>query len=195
MWLALTRLWVQFTADKRKFGALCGILAVGLLLWARLLIVSNIQKTAIANDEAAALAPPIDQTAELSDKDEPAPKRVVLDERPVQDPFVISSLAFPPLTTNEAVLPKLVPVATEDPKATEARLIAQLQQLVDGLRIDVAMSSAALAKIDGKRYQVGDLVPIEGSVLSFELVEVRHRSVLLEFEGRRFELKMNKPGS
>jgi hypothetical protein len=195
MLLALTRLWVQFTADKRKFGMLCGILAVGLLLWARLLIVSNIQKTAIANEEEAALAPPVDQAAELSDKDDPAPLRIALEERPKQDPFVIASSVFPPLRTNEPVPPKSRVKATEDPKAMETRLLAQLRQLVDGLRLDVAMSSAALAKINSKRYQIGDLVPVEGSPVSFELIEVRHRSVVLEYEGHRFELKMNKPGS
>ena len=33
------RVWLQLTADKRRFGVLCAAITVGLLLWARFLFL------------------------------------------------------------------------------------------------------------------------------------------------------------
>ena len=57
------------------------------------------------------------------------------------------------------------------------------------------MSSASLAVIGGKTYQQGARVPaVGGEQIFFTLAQVRQRSVVLVYEGRRFELKMSGPG-
>ena len=48
MMLMLKRMWIQLTTDKRRFGLFCAALGIGLLLWARLIVVANIPKHAIA---------------------------------------------------------------------------------------------------------------------------------------------------
>jgi len=49
---------------------------------------------------------------------------------------------------------------------------------------------------NGNMYRLGDNVPDgDGLEIRFKLVEIRQRSVILDWEGRRFELKMESPRS
>jgi hypothetical protein len=72
---------------------------------------------------------------------------------------------------------------------------AQLQAFVDRFTLDAVMSSGGMAVIDGATYRIGDSVIARGSErISFSLAEVRPRSIVFNYEGRRFELKMTDPG-
>ena len=47
----LQRIWIQLTADKRRFGALVVVVAVGMLFWARIIIISQPPQRAVADDD------------------------------------------------------------------------------------------------------------------------------------------------
>ena len=48
------RLWLQVTADKKKFGLMVTMLAVGLLLWGRLILLEKVPRIATADPKPAA---------------------------------------------------------------------------------------------------------------------------------------------
>jgi hypothetical protein len=199
MMVMLRRYWLQLTADRRKFAALCVMIGVGLLLWARLIVISNMPRTALADEElTAASAAPVAAPMSRSDNPRPAAVPVTLADRPERDPFVIDATYFPkPISVGHltAEAEKLPSQQAEDPEVVEARLRARIQGLVDQLRLDAAMSSASLAVINGATYRTGSRVPAAGDEqVVFLLEDVRQRSVVLVYEGRRFELKMSTPG-
>jgi hypothetical protein len=223
MSLRLRRFWIQLTADRRRFGALCLALCLGLLLWARLIVVSKPPRTALANDALAAgkASPSIDPDRSAASPEATAsrgadnkvrrsgseivdgragrsPIRVELSAKPVQDPFVIDPLYFPkptPFTDSNQHASKSQSEPVEEPLQTEARLTAQLLALVERFKLEAAIGSS-IAVIDGKAYRVGNEIPSsQGRQVRFKLSEVRQRSVILECEGRRFELQMTSPGT
>ena len=44
----MKRTWQKITADKRRFTLFCTLLFVGLLLWARIIVIARPARTAIA---------------------------------------------------------------------------------------------------------------------------------------------------
>ncbi|MCH8164446.1 MAG: hypothetical protein IH889_02450 [Planctomycetes bacterium] len=202
MVLVLRRLWIQITSDRKRFGILCAMLAVGLLLWARIIVTSNLPRTAVADDPktpARGGLQPRGGVLGTSDKHQRPPVRVELSRLPRRDPFLISAQHFPKptpvdmLTQDQA---KLQRDTTENPEQAEARLIDQLRALIERFELEAVMQGRPMAVINGKAYRLLDWVPaIDNSEIRFQLVEVGHRSVVLEFEGRRFELDMKHPGS
>jgi hypothetical protein len=197
MMVLLKRYWIQLTADRRKFGALCAMVALGLLLWARLIVMSNMPRTAIAEDEHEAegdsteTAGPITATPPRPER---SPVAVTLDADVRHDPFAVSTDHFPkptPLTDLTGEPDKSDPQAVEDSERIEVRLRA----LVDGLSLEAAMSSDGLAVINGRTVRLGQLLPgFDAESVRFRLVEVRTRSVILACEDYRFELNMDAPG-
>jgi hypothetical protein len=194
--LALKRLWVQVTTDKRRFGALCGVLAVGLLLWARVIIITNMPRHAVADRDAEPVA-----VDDGSDTTPPAiaaeSVTVTLDEVPERDPFVINPTVFPPphsLTNLEADAGKSTEEPVEDDQQAAARLHMQLQAVVDRFSLEAVMSGS-IAVISGETFRPGDRVPAsDNEQLEFLLVEVKNRSVILGYEDHRFELTIANPG-
>ncbi len=201
MMLVLRRFWIQITADRKRFGILCGMLLLGLLLWGRLIVTSDVPRTAVAKPaqtDDPKPAPGV-KAAASSDKPPPRPIRVALARTPVRDPLVINPRHFPKptsvdiLTQDEA---KLLGEAAENVREAESRLEEQLQELVDRFKLEAVMRGGPIAVISGRTYQLHDRVPAVGNdQMEFELVEVRRRSVILECEGRRFEVTMDYPGS
>lgn len=202
MVLVLRRLWIQITSDRKRFGIFCAMLAVGLLLWARLIVTSNLPRTAVADDPkppARGGSLPRGDAWGTSDKHEGSPVRVELSRLPLRDPFLISAQHFPkptPVDTLTKDQAKSQRETTENPEQAEARLIDQLRALIERFELEAVMQGRPMAVISGRTYRLLDWVPaIDNSEIRFQLVEVGHRSVVLEFEGRRFELEMEHPGS
>ena len=193
----LRRFWLQLTIDRRRFGVLCGVVGCALLLWARLLIISDMPRTAIAEPEEAPAAAPAQELPVRSDKPL-RPVRAALRSIPSRDPFRTDDRFFPrptPVSDLPADLGKSSAERAENPREVEARVRARLRDLVDRFSLDAVMSSGGMAVIDGRNYRVGDPVPSQGSEqIVFTLAEVRQRSIVLLYEGRRFELKMTDPG-
>ena len=255
MMLKLQRMWVQITADRKRFGVLCGAVLVGLLLWSRLIVVSNLPRTAIAepqpHDAASTSAGIPSAVAEQSEKgaaglrarpfierqDAAGPRArlgmsgttpraqdpslsdnstspavgpaivVALHHLPNHDPFEINSDLFPPRQIeNSGQDGEKSPLNPADnPIEAEARLTEQLRSMVNQLTLEAVMKQdvpqdegggvpAARVVINAKSYRQGDLVPApKNESFRFRLSEVNHRSVVLEYEGRMFELKMTSP--
>ena len=114
-----------------------------------------------------------------------------------RDPFVISPHYFPKptaLVEMDQEAGKSRPPSVEDAEQVFARRTTQLRALVERMKLDAAMAKGEMAVISGMTYRQGDFVATEGSEqIKFLLAEVRHRSVILECEDRRFELKMATP--
>jgi hypothetical protein len=202
MSLWMRRLWIQVTSDRRRMAALAGCVLLGLLLWARIIIVSNMPRTAVANEPPAGTtsgnaAGSGSGSSEASTKLPRADQAVVLDSSPAHDPFVISPQYFPrptqtavPVTEGD----KSGAQPAEDSEQIEARHVAQLQAMLAPMRLEASMGET-FAVISGRSYRRGDMIVGPWSEdVRFVLAEVKQRSVILEFEGRRFELKMASPG-
>ncbi len=202
MSVMLQRLWIQLTADRRKFGVLCAALAVGLLLWARIILTSSVPRTAVADKATVVAASPPTQAddglemamARLRSRRKP----IELDERPMRDPFVISPVHFPNRTSqglHPADQGKFTDQEADAFVDAAARRLATLQALAAGLRLEAAMSGAGIGVISGHTARLGDFIPAVGNPdVKFELIEVNHRSVVLRFEEYTFELHMANPG-
>jgi hypothetical protein len=214
MQASLRRLWIQLTADRRRFGLLCVVAAVGLLLWARMIIVSNMPRTAVAGPSGTAPGSGAQTGASTATADKSGasagtapssvgpgtniPVAIALERHARRDPFVISRRHFPKATQSAPLKPdpgKLPTEAAEDSSLKEARLVSRLTELVSTLKLEAALGGA-MAVIDGKTYRTGEPLPAMGNErIEFTLVEIRQRSVVLEFQGRRFEIEMDKPGN
>ena len=193
MKIFLRRIGLQISANRRQFGLLCGAVAVAMLLWARLIIVGNMPRMAMALPEPGAQP----SAAELATDVTENVIRVELDDRPGRDPFQIPFAHFPPIRQPDVFLvkaPKSDFEPVEDSAEVEANLRRQLQMLVDAMSLDAVMPSASLAIINGQTTETGQTVRAGRSgEHEFLLREVRQRSVTLEYEGRRFELNMRRP--
>ena len=68
--------------------------------------------------------------------------------------------------------------------------------MVNRFTLEAVMQRRPMAVISGKTYRLHDVIPAMNSdQVRFELVNVGHRSVTLEYEGRRFVLRMKLPGN
>lgn len=204
MMVILRRWWIQLTANKRKFSFLCAGAGFALLLWARLIVVSNLPRTAVAtpSHEGAAPLSTAERASEAgrpaADPSSPSTVRITLDERSTRDPFAISVRYFPkpappPEFGTEQGKSRGQPV--ENPQDAEARRLALVAARVQECRLEACMSSASMAVINGHMIRIGEMFEALGpESIALTLQEVKHRSVVLEFEGRQFELKMSQPG-
>lgn len=201
MQLVLRRLWIQITSDRKRFGLLCATLLIGLLLWGRIIVTSNLPRTAVADDPPGniGLHPPVGATP-VRGTDKPATRtvEVALARTTDRDPMLISNRHFPkptPVVLLGQDDPKFGPDATENGEQAEARLTEELRQLVSKLKLEGVMQDT-MAVISGKTLRINEWIPAgkPGQAL-FHLIEIGHRSVTLECEGRRFRLQMDYPGS
>ncbi|MHC4827470.1 MAG: hypothetical protein ACYTEY_13015 [Planctomycetota bacterium] len=175
------------------------MLALGLLLWGRIIVTSNLPRTAMANGDDPNLLLPPDPGPGSSDKPLGPPVKVTLARQPRRDPFLISDEHFPKPTPVE-VLPqdgsKSGGNATENTNRTDERLTRELRAQVDRFKLTAVMQGRPMAVINGKSYRLYSWIQAVGNdEYRFQLVEVGDRSVVLEYEGRRFRLRMVFPGN
>lgn len=197
MMVILQRLWIQVTADRKRFGVLCAMVCFGMLLWARVIVTSNLPRTAVADDEASSVNQNEggDTTGPSADKHLAEPIQIELSHFPARDPFAISAQHFPKPTSVMELEQHHAKSGAEAVEDAEIRLTARLRSLVDGFTLDAVMQGRPMAVINQRTYQLNDRIEsIEDSQVQFELIEVLQRSVILECEGRRFELLMEMPG-
>ncbi len=195
----LRRLWIQITSDRKRFGLLCAMLALGLLLWGRIIVTSNVPRTAMAGEAGPGRGTtPLGPATGASDKPLGPPVRVKLARQPRRDPFLVSAKHFPKPTPVELLTqddPKSGGNATENTNRTDERLTEELRARVNRFRLEAVMQGR-LAVINGKTYRLYSWIQAVGNdAIRFRLLEVGQRSVVLEYEGRRFRLRMDFPGS
>jgi len=184
----LRRLWVQITTDRRRFALLCSLTLVGLLLWSRIIVISQMPRAVIADDPSLLSANDSSDSEISQSGNRPRDTvEVYLADMPDRDPFAINGHFFElsgldPNSLEEAH--KSRPSEAEDPE----RNIASFQ-------LEAVMQRPAMAIINGMTLRVGDEVvgPTDPN-LRFRLVAVGRRSVVLEWGGRNFELSMSGPG-
>jgi len=194
---SMRRLWIHLTADRRKFAMLCAAVSMGLLLWARLLVVSNYPRTALAEPvDAPAATDEGGRGAKNAALAEPQ-VRIALDGRVTRDPFRIDASAFPlPIeeSGSRADVEKSIAEPAENQSEIARRLMARAQSLADELSIEAVMPTAALAVIDGRTIRVGETFSVgRDEMVEFLLHEVRQRSVILGVGDHRFEVSMRLP--
>ena len=183
------RLLVQLMADRRKFGLLCALAAVGLLFWARIIVIKNLPRAVMADGEQALLATADEPGKALSsDNQAQLSRTVVLEVVPGRDPFALNSMWFSGLEEDASLSndqPKSALRTSEDP-----------EQVISHLRLEAVMQGSPMAVISGRTYRPGDLIDSQDSgSIRFVLVEVQRRSVVLEHAGRRYELRMGGSGT
>lgn len=158
---------------------------MGLLLWARIRILTSIPKTAIADEET------------LADT-RPAPIEIdsglTIGPSTVLDPFRVDPTVFPmtPATTVPTATtgePLKVQVDPAESKRLEQQVAAQ--RAADRFRLGSAGAGLSMALIDGRMYRIGDSIESTDG-MRFTLVEIRDGSVLLELGGENFELRLVK---
>jgi hypothetical protein len=182
----INRMWRQVTADKKKFGILVTMVAVGLLLWGRLILLEDVPKIATADPNVAAQT---GQTPETSGQEvvESAPVlpplpsvEVALSEDLTLDLFTFRHNRYKPLPSEESAGngAQLDGLTAEERKR-------ELVELARSLRLQsVIQGKSPAIVINGEVLRVGD------SIEEFELVSFNERSAILTREGLKFKLKM-----
>lgn len=173
-WLKETSARVR--ADRGRFGVLCVLGLIALLLWARIIVIARPPRTAVAEPvvvTAPAQAPASDNHGTAS--------TVSLVSVPPRNPFAVSEADFPSASTDNpvAAAPTAAPTVAPTPVSP-----------LTGLTLDAVMLNARLAMINGTVVRIGGQVP---SAESLQLSEVRARSVILTASGSRYELLIAMP--
>jgi hypothetical protein len=172
----IKRAWLQMTNDRKQFGVFCGLLLVGLLLWARIIVIARPPRTAIADETTpAAIA------SNIASDNHKAVFPIWLDHEPKKNPFHVSNVAFPvvtPATDNVNVQ------AVNNGNNAE-------QQAISALQLEAVMGE--LAMIDGQVFRVGDVVSTTTMRDALRLDKVKRRSVIISAGDRRYELTIASP--
>lgn len=184
----LKRLWLQATADKKKFGIFATLMAVGLLLWARLILLEEVPKIATADDpNQPAQADGITRYGQASPVITTGPVLPPLEEVAVTlsedlplNLFAFRHKRYKPLPSDESQHDQAQLTGSTDDERMQ-----ELVELARSLRLQSVIQGASPAMvINGEVLRVGD------SIEGFEIVSFNERSAKLTREGLTFLLKM-----
>jgi len=183
----MSRMWRQVTADKKKFGILVTMLAVGLLLWGRLILLQDVPKIATADPDAPAQTSgqTPDSGGESAEPEvsvlPPLPRvEVDLSEGLTLDLFAFRHNRYKPLPVEDSGDDRL-----QSGELTDDERKRELVELARSLRLQSVIQGASPAiVINGEVLRVGD------SIEGFELVSFNDSSAKLTRDGLTFLLKM-----
>ena len=169
---------------------------MGLLLWARIRILTSIPKTAIAEPTASQPAKPV-QPTEI----DPKLPGIGADLR---DPFAVDGRVFPlpgpahadPKSHQAPDAEAVAERPTEEPVAAapsaeivRAARIESLRVSAESLRVNSAGAGLQVAVIEGKVVRVGETISAADGT-TFTLAGVLDAAVVLGAEGREFTVRM-----
>jgi hypothetical protein len=185
--------WMRSRKGALTFVALFAVVAwakpMGLLLWARLRILTSIPKTAIADDPAK-LAD-ADKAAEEFDAGLPGVEAGLI------DPFGIDPHTFPTWDNPTPSNATIVPTQKSGAETTEVPArdgFEAARRATERFRLQSAGRGLSMAVIDGRTYRIGDA--LEGADgMRFVLREVLEGAAVLEHEGERFEIRLRGVGT
>lgn len=195
----MQRLWIRMTSDRRKFSIMCGLAVVGLLLWARLLLLNDVPRTGLADPigSASTATTPTSETNEAKKQDRPSIESapvVYLDAstRLARNFFKVPEAMFPQTEQAAPVhdtAPKSQTDTPEDSVEAERQRVGAIEAEAAKLRLgSLILGAAPAAVINGRVVREG------GHIDGFRLERVLKRSVILLKDQVRVELKMDTPG-
>lgn len=181
--------WMRRRRGAIGLFALCAVVVwakpMGLLLWARIRILTSIPKTAIAEDGPVAQRTP--ETPKEFETGLPAQTEMTI------DPFRVDSTVFPAIVPATKT-PISAPDTTENPAVGEVERSDELeraQRAAERLRLGSAGAGLSIALIDGRTYRIGDSIAGADGIV-FTLVEVRDHSAVVASGGENFEIRLHK---
>lgn len=180
----MRRFWRQATADKKKFGLLVTFVAVGLLLWGRLILLEEVPRIATADpsEEKAhgqAEEQPPNQSAVLSPL---AEVRSDLGDQLTLNLFAFRHDRYKLLPDENLGGPGIQPGGDADDEQQRREALAEDAR---ALRLQsVIQGTTPLIVINGRVLRVGD------SIEGFEIVSLNDRSAKLTRDGLTFTLTM-----
>ncbi len=162
-------IWQKLIADRRRFGLFCCLLFVGLLLWARIIVIARPARTAVAEPVVMAAAAVV-----LTSDNKNIP--VSLQSSPIKNPFSTDWNAFPVYTeSTDNIIEKHTPA----------------QAVFDGSLYNQYTLEAVMGEmvlINGKVLKVGDIVGPHNTNNPLIIEKVEGRAVTLSNGKGRYEL-------
>ena len=165
----IRKIWQQLTSDRRRFGLFCGLLFVGLLLWARIIVIARPPRTAVAE-------PVIETKVATMLTSDNIFIPVSLESTPVKNPFALNEGVFP--NQNDST-DNMNAVVVNTTYSNESEFVASL-------KLEAVMGEIAM--INGKVVQIGDVVGFQGTKNPLLLESVEGRGVVISAGNRRYEL-------
>lgn len=201
MSVMLQRIWIQVTGDRRRFVVLCAAALIGLLLWSRIILISNIPRTAVAEEAGDSQVAGGGLTGTATIVNNPKPTlRITLPRTPQRDPFAPPSSYLPnslQMLQNVQDTGKSGPNSADLTGVAAADLTAMLKSEAARYKLEALMPGQDLAVINGHVYRAGMKIELPDTknplALSFKLAEVKPRSVVIDHEGHTFELTLEPP--
>lgn len=166
--------------DRKKLGLVIALMAMGLLLWGRLML-KQVPRTAVAKPAAVAAAGEGAPAAVAFASRKTV--RVDLPDSLSRDPFQIDPTGYPRVEKPEVIKVAEKSVAKPvDEKSDAAALVAKAAH---GLSLQTTiLGDAPRALINGQLLAPGD------KIRGFELKRVMPREVILEMNGVELRLEM-----
>ena len=165
---------------------------LGLLLWARMRILTSIPRTAMATEELQASTVPVDVEV-FPDLPSTSPEPVSL-----RDPFAISRRHFP-ISSNSTlqtpVGPKSGLQVVDDTQETTESIRQRLRPVVERLEVQGLMPGRGFALINGQVRRVGEEFPGNVVGTTFHLVGVRKSAAVVRIEGLEFGIRLDGGGT
>jgi len=167
----MRKIWQKLTADRRRFGLFCGLLFVGLLLWARIIVIARPPRTAVAD-------PHTDTKIEavLTSDNQTIP--VSLESEPMKNPFSVSEFVFP---IN-------LEVTNNNQSGTQEIAHSNETDFVASLKLEAVMGEMAM--INGRVLKIGEVVGFGDTKNPLLLESVQGRTVILLAGNHRYELSI-----
>ena len=164
---------------------------LGLLLWARLRLLTSIPRTALAEEDptVASAGAGVDLFPDLPASGLPGP-----DSR---DPLAISPEHFPKATVPNRlseVEPKSGPESADEDSCEAARR-ERLADAVARIQVQGLVPGGGVALIDGRAHRVGDVLPDEIDGRPCRLVAVERSMVVVECDGIEFDIRLDGGGT
>jgi hypothetical protein len=161
MTVLLQRIWIQITSDRKRFAALCAAVVLGLLLWSRIILISNVPRTAVAGPERDGVTGEKQKDGAAKPVNPAPPRRVALDRQPRRDPFGIHPEAFRRSASSSQIpeVPgKSAAREAEDSVAAARQWQSMLKAQAARYRLEGVMAAGDLAVINGRVYAIGMVI-------------------------------------
>jgi len=176
----MNRIWKSLLADRRKASAVVVLLAIGLLLWGRLML-KQVPRTATADPEPEAAM--VEGLGEV----DPAPLLPVVElpatsGAPSRDLFAFDPSLFIPVEQTDLSGDPAKSASTVSDDTSVERMVHEASK---ELRLQSTLfGESPRAMVNGRLLELGD------EIAGFELVHVGERSAVLEKQGYRIRLEM-----